>query len=149
MLGVFRRHSDSQVADEVARLHALLLVTSATRAAATQVVIQQILHIVQRLSIDLPDIAEDTHATDSAVGNTSSSRNETRDADHEVLGLHDQLSSISTCIAAVDVAVAGHCDAAICLAVWRQTIHLAPPTGKFNCPLLALDLGVCFCSMFC
>ena len=146
--GVFRRHPDAQTADEVARLHALLLMTPATRGAATQLVIQQMIHTVQRLSVNVAVTAEDTHATGSAAISTGSPDDASGEADDEIVGLHDQLSSISTCIAAVDVAVTDHCNAAICLAVWKQTIHLAPPTGKSNCLLLELGPGFCFCSMF-
>lgn len=49
-------------------------------------------------------------------------------------GLHEQLSSISMCISAVDEAVGNHRDAAVCLAIWRQVVHLAPPTGKMYKP---------------
>ena len=59
-------------------------------------------------------------------------------------GLHDQLSSISNYIAVIDEAVTSHCDAAVCLATWRQIVHLAPPTGMMSSHL-ALEKTVAAC----
>ena len=125
-------HPNPQVAEEVMRLHAFLLVCPATRSAATQGTIQQMLHTVQHLSLVVSMTSESTDITGTAalgtVRGTSDSDKESGSIDDT--GLHDQLSSISTCIKAVDEAVNSHHEASVCLAIWRQAVHLASPTGE-------------------
>lgn len=42
---------------------------------------------------------------------------------------HDQLVTIQARLGALHEAVAAHKDAAVCLMVWQQLVHLAAPTG--------------------
>ena len=114
------------------RLHDFLLVCPATRSAATQRTMQQMLHTVQHLSLEIPMMSKSTDIMDAvAVGTVrNTDGNDKESGSGGDTGLHDQLSSISTCIAAVDEAVSSHRDAVACLAIWRQVVHLAPPTGK-------------------
>lgn len=128
----FRAHPDAQVAQEAMRLHALLLVCPATRSAATQRTMQEVLYTVQHLSLEVPVMGEATDSTSNAVPTPMDGSGSVSVSDGP--GLHDQLSSISTCLAAVDEAVTRHCDAAVCLALWRQVVYLAPPTGKSAWP---------------
>ena len=51
-------------------------------------------------------------------------------------GIHDQLVTIQSGLAALHEAVAAHEDAAVCLMVWQQLVHLAAPTGLSNHKLL-------------
>lgn len=132
----FRAHPNAQVAREAMRLHALLLICPATRSAATQRTMQEVLHTVQHLSLEVSVMEEATDSTGNvvpgAVKATDGSGSVSVSDDGP--GLHDQLSSISTCLAAVDEAVTSHRDAAVCLALWRQVVYLAPPTGKSAWP---------------
>ena len=123
-----RTHPNPQVAEEVTRLRSFLLVCPATRSAATQRTIQQMLHTVRHLSLEVPGISKSADTTCTTVKSTDG--NDIESGSGGDAGLHDQLSSISTCVAAVDEAVSSHHDAAVCLAIWRQVVHLAPPTGK-------------------
>ena len=125
-----RAHPNPEVAEEVMRLHAFLLICPATRSAATQLTIQQILHTVQHLSLEVPMTSKSTDITGTAaLGTVRGTDNDNESGSGGDTGLHDQLSSISTCVAAVDEAVSSHHDASVCLAIWRQAVHLAPPTG--------------------
>lgn len=90
----------------------------------------QMLHTVRHLSLEVPVMSEVTDSTSTAdLGGAKITDGDVTVNDNGP-GLHDQLSIISTCIAAVDEAVTTHHDAAVCLGVWRQVVHLAPPTGK-------------------
>ena len=128
MLLILRRtHSDRQVADEVAKMHAVLLLGSSTRAIATNHMLQDMLHTSRHLSANVPKLPD---PTDSATSSTDAATAASPAAADASNGRDDQLLSISRCIAAVDAAVTSHHDVAVCLAVWRQTVHLAMPTGK-------------------
>ena len=133
LLAEFRAHPNAQVAQEAMRLHALLLVCPATRSAATQRTMEQVLHTVRHLSLEVPILSDATNSTSTAVLDPAKTSNDIGHAS-DGPGLHDQLSSISTWLAAVDEAVTSHCDAAVCLTIWRQVVHLAPPTGKSALP---------------
>ena len=118
------------------RLHAFLLLCPATRSVATQRTIQQMLHTVHHLSLEVSMTSKPADTTGSAALGTV---NGTDDKDQNPCsygdtGLHEQLSSINLCLSAVDEAVSNHHDAAVCLAIWRQVVHLAPPTGKMYKP---------------
>lgn len=133
---MFRTHSNPQVAEEVMRLHAFLLLCPATRSVATQRTIQQMLHTVRHLSLEVSMTSKPADTTGSACLGIVSSTDDKDQKCHSGgdTGLHDQLSSISMCISAVDEAVSNHHNAAVCLAIWRQVVHLAPPTGKTHKP---------------
>lgn len=118
------------------RLHAVLLLCPGTRSVAAQRTIQQMLHTVRHLSLEVSMTSEPADTTGTAAlgtvkGTVDKDQRSCSDGD---TGLHEQLSSISTCISAVDEAVSKHHDAAVCLAIWRQIVHLAPPTGKTRKP---------------
>ncbi len=131
-----RTHADPQIAAQLASLHAALLAASPTRSTATTHIIQHIVLTVQHLSVEVPLGSEasgggaagghdpDQHPTATAEGSASVDAGSSSD------GLHDQLASISSGIAAVDQAVAEHQDAAVCLVVWQELVHLAAPTGR-------------------
>ena len=145
-----RTHPNPQVAEEVMRLHAFLLVCPATRCGATQRTIQQMLHTVRHLSLEAPGISKPADTTGTTAPGTvrSTDGNDIVSGSGGDTGLHDQLSSISTYIAAVDEAVSSHRDAAVCLAIWRQAVHLAPPTGKTGKPSglgIQDTVGACGC----
>ena len=117
-----RKHSDPKVAAELAALHAALLVASPTRAAAAHYTAQQILHTVSNLAIEVP---VNPATQDGADAGDPRGDGLTGDK-----GLHAQLASISSCIAALHKVVAHHADAAVCLIIWQQLVPLAAPTGQ-------------------
>ena len=123
-----RAHSDPQVVAQLASLHALLLTASPTRALASQHTIQHILQTIKHLSIGVPisDQEADT-AGSPELGSSATAPSAASDSGEG--GLHGQLASIGSAIAALDQAVTVHQDAAVALTLWQQLVQLAAPTG--------------------
>lgn len=139
-----RADSDSQITEQYAALQALLLAASSTRAAATQHVIKHLLQTSQHLltkptSSHTDPVSNGAKVSDAkangGTGEGGGNRDKEHSRDRAGGGTHDQLVTIQSGLAALHEAVAAHEDAAVCLMVWQQLVHLAAPTGlsKHKC----------------
>ncbi len=147
---VRRRHSESQVTEAYAALHALLLTAFSTRAAATRQVIQHLLQTSQHLPYKTVVSSATTAAVDGSnssigqvgggdAGEDSGNGDISGGASNAADELHDQLADISSGVAALDQAVAAHQDGDVCREIWKQLLHLAAPAGQYNVMLFCIS----------